>query len=196
MSDPRLHIGIFGGSFNPVHIGHLLLADYLAQTIPLHAIWFMLSPQNPLKRYPSSMPSDADRLAMLRIAAEQSPRLQVTDVELDMPRPSYTIDSLRRLRELHPHTRFSLIIGSDNWHIFHQWKDYQTIIREFTPVVYPRPGYEVDPLSLPPEVTLVDAPLIDLSSTAVRDFIARGVDVSLMLPAGVADYISRKNLYR
>ncbi|MDE6383175.1 MAG: nicotinate-nucleotide adenylyltransferase [Paramuribaculum sp.] len=192
----RPRIGILGGSFNPVHLGHIQLADYLVQTTQLTAVWLMLSPRNPLKQYPADMPSDEQRMDMLRIAAEATPRLEATDIELSMPRPSYTIDSLRRLRSLHPDVDFSLVIGSDNWLVFDQWRDYRSIIDEFSPVIYPRPGYPVDTDSLPEGVTLVSAPMLDISSTQLREAIAAGLDMNLFLPAGVMDYILTNNLYR
>lgn len=192
----RPRIGILGGSFNPVHLGHIQLADYIVQTTPLTAVWLMLSPRNPLKQYPADMPTDARRMDMLRIAAEASHRLEATDIELSMPRPSYTIDSLRRLRSLHPDADFSLVIGSDNWLVFEQWRDWQSIIAEFSPVIYPRPGYPVDPDTLPAGVTLVSAPMLDISSTQLRQAIASGLDMNLFLPAGVMDYILTNNLYR
>ena len=192
----RPRIGILGGSFNPVHLGHIQLADYLVQTTQLTAVWLMLSPRNPLKQYPADMPSDEQRMDMLRIAAEATPRLEATDIELSMPRPSYTIDSLRRLRSLHPDVDFSLVIGSDNWLVFDQWRDYRSIIDEFSPVIYPRPGYPVDTDSLPEGVTLVSAPMLDISSTQLREAIAAGLDMNLFLPAGVMDYIHTNNLYR
>lgn len=196
MMTPRPRIGILGGSFNPVHLGHIQLADYIVQTTPLTSVWLMLSPRNPLKQYPADMPSDAQRMDMLRIAAQASPRLEATDIELSMPRPSYTIDSLRRLRSLHPDVDFSLVIGSDNWLVFDQWRDWQSIIAEFHPVIYPRPGYPVDPETIPDGVTLVSAPMLDISSTQLRQAIASGLDMNLFLPAGVMDYILTNNLYR
>lgn len=193
---PRPRIGILGGSFNPVHLGHIQLADYIVQTTTLTAVWLMLSPRNPLKQYPADMPTDAQRMDMLRIAAEASPRLEATDIELSMPRPSYSIDSLRRLRSLHSDADFSLVIGSDNWLVFEQWRDWQSIIAEFSPVIYPRPGYPVDPDTLPAGVTLVSAPMLNISSTQLRQAIASGLDMNLFLPAGVMDYILTNNLYR
>lgn len=189
-------IGILGGSFNPVHAGHIMLADYIVRFTPLSQIWLMLSPLNPLKADSSQLIDDRDRLEMLRIATENNPRLRPCDIELSMPRPSYSFDSLSLLSELYPRTRFSLIIGSDNWLIFDRWKHHDKIIRRFDPIIYPRPGYDVDPESLPPNVTLVNAPTIDISSTFIRDAIAAGKRMDAFLPPGVAEYINDNHLYR
>lgn len=184
-----------GGSFNPVHIGHLLLADYLTQFTSLSQVWLMLSPLNPLKENPENLIDDAHRLEMLRIATRNTPGILPCDIELTMPRPSYTINSLRRLSEQHPSVRFSLVIGSDNWAIFNRWRSAEEIIERFSPIVYPRPGYPVDKASLPSEVTLVEAPVFDISSTFLREAIAQGHDMRLFMPDGVWDYIKTNHLY-
>lgn len=189
-------IGILGGSFNPVHTGHLSLAEYIVSHTPLSQVWLMLSPLNPLKADPSQLIDDRHRLEMLRIATEGNPPIRPCDIELSMPRPSYSYDSLSRLSELHPEARFSLIIGSDNWLIFDRWKHHDEIVSRFSPVIYPRPGYDVDPASLPPGVTLIDAPVYDISSTAIRNAIAAGEPAGPGLSPGVADYINDNHLYR
>lgn len=196
---PARHIGILGGSFNPVHIGHVMLADYIAQCAeadPIDEVWLMLSPLNPLKVSPGELVPENDRMAMLRLACAMSPRLKACDIELSMPRPSYTIDSLQALARAYPSCRFSLIIGSDNWAIFDRWRNSREIIERFSPVIYPRPGYGVDAATLPEGVSLIpDAPVTDISSTMLRRAIAAGKDMTCFLPAGVADYIRLNNLY-
>lgn len=188
-------IGILGGSFNPVHIGHIFLADYLVQFAGYDEVWLMLSPRNPLKDKSTANATDADRLNMLSIATSRTPGLKVCDIELTMPRPSYTIDSLIRLTELYPDCKFSLIIGSDNWLIFDRWKDYATIMRDFRLTVYPRPGYPIVTDSLPKEVRYVDAPTFNISSTFIRDSIAAHHDMTNFLPQGVGNYINEHKLY-
>ncbi len=184
-----------GGSYNPVHIAHVALADYICQVAKLHQVWLTLSPLNPLKSQPSQLIDDSLRLAMLKTACEKSNRLDVCDIELSLPRPSYTISTLRALAQQYPDYRFKLIIGSDNWLIFDRWKDSETIIRDFGVIVYPRPGYEVDPDTLPQGVSLADSPRLDISSTMIRESIARGIDMSVFLPTGVYDFIKQHNLY-
>lgn len=189
-------IGILGGSFNPVHIGHLLLADYLVQFTGLDEVWLMLSPQNPLKvSSANELIPDAERLRMLSLACSGCNGIKPCDIELAMPRPNYTIDSLSLLGEKHPDCRFRLIVGSDNWNIFNRWRDYESIINRFHPMVYPRPGYTVDVSRIPPHVTIVEAPVFDISSTFIRRAIAQGHDMHMFLPPAVWNYIKTNKLY-
>lgn len=188
-------IGILGGSFNPVHIGHMMLASYLQQFAGFEKVWLTLSPRNPLKLRPNELISDIARLEMLKIAVSASEGgLEVCDIELSMPRPSYTIDTLRLLSRRYSGRSFRLIIGSDNWRIFEQWKDYREILDNYGVVVYPRPGYPV-PQIYDDGVEVINAPLVRLSSTFIRDSIARGRDMNYFLPAGVYDYIKANRLY-
>ncbi len=192
----RRNIGILGGSFNPVHIGHILLADYLVQFTDLDEVWLMLSPQNPLKVSDATQPApDCVRLNMLHLATDSCQRIFPCEIELTMPRPNYTIDSLTLLAKQYPNADFRLVIGSDNWNIFDRWREHRTIISRFSPIVYPRPGYTVDKASVPADVTLVDAPVFDISSTFLREAIAAGHDMRLFLPEGVWNYIKTNKLY-
>lgn len=188
-------IGILGGSFNPVHIGHLMLASYLTQFTNLDAVWLTLSPLNPLKASSSELLPDIQRLKMLEIAVKGTERIGLCDIELSMPRPSYTVDTLSLLSRRYPGRRFKLIIGSDNWRIFEQWRDYETILRDYGVIVYPRPGYEVKETIFDDRVEQVNAPVTDLSSTFIRRALAKGKDMNLFLPAGVYDYIKTHHLY-
>lgn len=185
-----------GGSFNPVHAGHLMLADYLVQFGGLDEVWLMLSPLNPLKADQDAPTDDSHRMEMLRIATRHTPHVGVTDIELSLPRPSYSCTSLRALRERYPECRFSLVIGSDNWLCFDRWRNHREIIAEFTPVIYPRPGYPVDPATLPDGVSIVDAPVFEISSTFIRSAIAEGHDMTNFLPPGVYEYICAESLYK
>ena len=186
-------IGILGGSFNPVHIGHMIIASYIAQEGYVDKVWLTLSPQNPFKDASGLIP-DLKRLAMLNMATRTASCIETCDIELSMPRPSYTINTLDVLRKQHPHKHFKLIIGSDNWNIFDRWRESQRILDEFGVIVYLRPGYDVERRNVD-GLEVVDAPGINLSSTFVRDAIENGRDMNLFLPQGVYKYITDNNLY-
>ena len=185
-------IGLLGGSFNPVHCGHMMLAAYLTQWDIVDRVWLMLSPRNPLKN-PLELIPDTRRLAMLSIATRGVERVDTCDIELSMPLPSYTINTLDLLASRYPGRRFKLVIGSDNWQVFDQWRDWQRILDEYGVIVYPRPGYpvenHVDGMETIAPIT------VNLSSTQVRDAIARGRDMSCFLPPGVYKYIVDNKLY-
>lgn len=189
----RKKIGLFGGSFDPVHSGHLMVASFIAQNSDLDEVWLNLSPCNPLKAEPRES-GDEDRLTMLRRAVEGVPFLDVCSIELTMPYPSYTISTLRKLEDVYPDYDFKVIVGSDNWNLFDRWKDSDTIVKDFGVIVYPRPGYPVD--NVPEGVQVVDAPLIELSSTFIRENVKDGKDMNFFLPQSVYQYIQKRNLYR
>lgn len=186
-------IGIFGGSFNPVHIGHMQVASYLAQWGYVDEVWLTLSPRNPLKE-PGDLIPDMKRLTMLSIALKGSENLDICDIELTMPRPNYTVNTLRQLKEMYPDFHFKLIVGSDNWRIFQRWKEPQVILDEFGVIVYMRPGYPVENRNVP-GMEVTQAPMADISSTFIRDAIARGRDMTYYLPQGVYKYILDNKLY-
>lgn len=187
-------IGIFGGSFNPVHIGHLIIADFIRQQSHLDEVWLMLSPLNPLKNE-EGLASDKDRLAMLRIATRNMQSIKPSEVECQLPRPSFTAVTLRELSCRFSDCIFSLIIGSDNWNIFNRWREYKFILDNYEILVYPRP--DAPPIANPLEgnVRIIDAPVLGLSSTFIRKSITEGLDVNLLLPSGVYDYIKLNKLY-
>lgn len=187
-------IGIMGGSYNPVHIGHLMVADYVRQHARLDSVLMALSPMNPFKADSTELIDDSHRMSMLEIACREVEGIEPCGLELDMPRPSYTIDTLHRLREMNPDNRYTIIIGSDNWLAFDRWRSADDIIREFGVIVYPRPGYEIR--TVPPwGVEIVNAPTIDISSTIIREQIAAGFDMNIFLPRGVYGYIKSHQLY-
>lgn len=193
-TDTRPVVGILGGSFNPVHIGHTMLASYMAQWGYVDSVWLTLSPRNPLKTNPSALIPDTKRLAMLNMAIKGAPQLDVCDIELSMPTPSYTINTLDLLASRYPNRRFRLIIGSDNWAIFDRWRDSHRILEEYGVIVYPRPGYPI-PAGHVDGMEVVDAPMVNISSTFVRAAIAKGRDMTYFLPQGVAKYICDHKLY-
>lgn len=187
-------IGLLGGSFNPVHIGHMMVAEYIARFSDVDAVWLVLSPRNPLKD-PAELIDDRHRLAMLRLAAEGSEVVDVCDIELQMPRPSYTIDTLRRLRELYPQHTFHWITGYDNLLQLPQWKDWQSILSEFGLLVYPREGFGSAAVEIPAGARVIKAPAVEVSSTMIRHAAAHGILLRYFLPHGVANYIKTHNLY-
>lgn len=186
-------IGIFGGSFNPVHIGHLMVASYLTQWKVVDTVWLTLSPQNPLKDANSLIP-DLKRLEMLRIACKNVKNVEICDIELSMPRPSYTIDTLKFLRKKYPNKQFKLIIGSDNWNAFDHWKNGDEILEDFGVIVYPRPGFEIKNKYVD-GMDYVHSPAVDISSTFVRQAIVKGKDMNCFLPNGVYEFIKEHRLY-
>lgn len=187
-------IGILGGSFNPVHIGHLMLANYLRQFTGLDAVWLTLSPLNPLKADSTELISDIHRLKMLSLATAGVDGIGTCDIELSMPRPSYTINTLDLLNRRYPRRSFKLIIGSDNYRIFDRWRDGDRIKRDYGLIVYPRPGYPV-PNLYEDGVDVIDAPQSNLSSTFIRRAIARGYDMNYFLHPDVYRYIKENGLY-
>lgn len=187
-------IGVFGGSFNPVHAGHISLAREVVARKLADKVMMVMSPLNPLKEDPASLIDDDLRMELLRIACLPYPELEASDMELSMPRPSYTIDTLRRLAASHPGNTFRLVIGADNWECFDRWKDYREILRDFHPIVYPREGCE-----LPGEdsqATPMWADLLPVSSTMIRQRLIKGEPVNNLLPPAVLDYIRANGLYR
>lgn len=187
-------IGIMGGSFNPVHMGHMMLAQYLREWGLVDKVWLTLSPRNPLKSAVDLMP-DMKRLAMLHRATKDIKGIETCDIELSMPRPSYTIDTLDTLAHRYPSKKFRLIIGSDNWAIFTKWKDWELILDRYGVIVYPRLGYPVND-KYADGMEYVEAPVLDISSTFIRNAVARDRDVSFFLPPGVYKYIIDNKLYR
>lgn len=186
-------IGIMGGSFNPVHTGHMMVATYLAQWGYVDKVWLTLSPRNPLKDA-RNLVADMRRLAMLQMATKGIDGVETCDIELSMPRPSYTINTLDTLAKRYPTKRFKLIIGSDNWSIFDQWREHERILEQFGVIVYPRDGYPVDNLHVD-GMEFVAAPKADISSTFVRAAIQSGRDMTFFVPPGVYKYIQANKLY-
>ncbi len=188
-------VGIFGGSFNPVHNGHLVLADFIRNRSNLDEIWFVLSPLNPIKENPAELLPDDVRFAMLRRAVDPIEHFIPSDIELTMPRPSYTVDTLRKLTADNPDTEFYLIIGADNYASFDRWKNPDEILSLAQIIVYPRPGIEM-PEPVSDRVQIADAPLIDISSTQIRRMLSDGESVNLLVPDAVYNYIVQHQLYK
>ena len=176
-----IRTGIFGGSYNPIHIGHLALANYLCEYGDLDELWFMVSPQNPFKAHSSDLWDDNLRLELVRLAVEDYPKFQASDFEFQLPRPSYMVNTLQKLRETYPDREFVLIIGADNWASFPRWKNADIIMKHHPLIIYLRPGYEIDASALPDNVRLINTPLLEVSSTFIRESLKQGKDVRYFL---------------
>lgn len=192
-----MKIGIFGGSFNPIHSGHAIIAHHIISSGAVDRLWLMVSPVNPLKVGLEQQVADTDRLRMVEMVTRPLENVETSAFEFTMPKPSYTIDTLNALQAKFPDDEFYLVTGADNWAIFGRWRNSEEILAKYHLLVYPRLGYEVViPEELRDRVTLVDAPIIELSSTAVRERLAQGLSARYYVPDEILNYIERKGLYR
>ena len=186
--------GIFGGSFNPIHNGHISLARQLKEAACLDEVWLMVSPQNPMKRQ-ADLLSDEARLLMARLALENEPGIVASDYEMHLPKPSYTWLTLQALSRDFPDRQFVLMIGGDNWAIFDKWYHSADILQNHQIVVYPRRDKQPVRRELPASVTIVEAELLDISSTEIRQRIRKGRSIQELVPPPVATFIKQKSLY-
>ncbi len=180
----KIRTGIYGGSFNPIHNGHIAIARAMTTRAGLDEVWLVVSPQNPLKPA-GSLLADEKRLLMAQTAVSAIPGVTATDYEFRLPRPSYMWNTLQSLSRDFPERDFTLLIGADNWAVFHRWFRADDIIAHYPIAIYPRTGYPIDTASLPPNVKLIDTGLYDISSTQVRELIARGGDIMGLVPDSV-----------
>lgn len=191
-----MNIGIFSGSFNPIHIGHLILANYITEFSDIDEVWFLVTPQNPFKENEDLLDEDL-RLEMTELAVKDFNKIKVSDIEFNLPKPSYTINTLNVLEEKYPDCNFSLIIGADNWEVFALWKDYEEILEQYKIYVYPRLGHSVAMLSkYKKKVEVLDSPIVEISSTFIRNSLRKKKNVKAFLPEGVYRYIEEKQLYQ
>ncbi|MFA6702736.1 MAG: nicotinate (nicotinamide) nucleotide adenylyltransferase [Dysgonamonadaceae bacterium] len=191
----KKQIGIFSGSFNPIHVGHLILANYMAEFTTLDEVWLLVSPYNPLKEKDDLL-DEKTRLKMTEIALEDYDYLNASDFEFNLPRPSYTINTLDKLSTDFPDCIFTLIIGGDSWLDFHRWKDFDRLRREYNIIIYPRLGEDVViPSEFSQNVKLVNAPVMDISSTFIRECIKEGKNMRAFVPSRVYDFIEENKLY-
>jgi len=183
-------VALYFGSFNPIHIGHLALANYVCEYGGVDELWFVVSPRNPFKEGADLMDDDL-RLELVQLATQDYPRFQVCDVEFHLTRPSYTIHTLDALREQHPDVEFTLLIGSDNWEMFPKWYEASRIMADYHVLIYPRPEYPIDPETLPSTIKLIDAPLFEVSSTFIREAMREGKDVRYFLHPAVYERLMK-----
>lgn len=189
------YTGLFFGSFNPIHVGHMILANYFVEFAGLGELWFVVSPHNPLKEQKSLL-ADYHRLEMVNLALDDDPRFRASDIEFHLPKPSYTVHTLAYLEEKYPNRKFALIIGGDNLESFHKWKNPEVLLQRFPVLVYSRPGHDNGSYSNHPSVKVFEAPLMEISSSMVRMAIRQGKNMRFFLPQGVWKYVEEMNLYK
>lgn len=186
--------GLFFGSFNPIHIGHLAIANYMVEFSDIEELWFVVSPQNPLKEKKTLL-EDYHRLELTRMAIGDDQRFFVSNIEFGMPTPSYTIDTLTYLKETQPYRIFSIIMGADGLKNFHKWKNATLLAENYHRLIYPRPGISKEEILSHENTTLVDAPIIEISSSFIRKAIRNGKDIRHFLPGKTYKYIKSMHFY-
>ncbi|HEY6504395.1 MAG TPA: nicotinate (nicotinamide) nucleotide adenylyltransferase [Chitinophagaceae bacterium] len=189
-----MKIGLYFGSFNPVHTGHLIIANHLLNSTELQKIWFIVSPQNPFKES-TTLLNEYSRLHLLKTATEDDNRIKVLDIEFNLPKPSYTSVTLIHLEEKYPGNEFSIIMGSDSFQNLDKWKNYETIIKNYTVYIYIRPGFEVKN-DINATIRIVKAPLLQISSTEIRQLIKEGKSIRYIVPEKVREEIEKGGYYR
>ncbi|WP_281615563.1 nicotinate (nicotinamide) nucleotide adenylyltransferase [Flammeovirga sp. SubArs3] len=187
--------GLFFGSFNPIHVGHLILANAMVQSGEVDEVWFVVSPQNPFKKR-SSLLHEFDRLDMVNAAIQNNFNFKASDIEFRMPKPSYTVDTLVYLSEKNPMHNFKLIVGEDNLAGFKKWKNHEVILNDYGLLVYPRPKSKPSDLKDHPHVKLIEAPMVDISATYIRNAIKENKDIRYLVPEGVREFITSKHFYQ
>jgi nicotinate-nucleotide adenylyltransferase len=188
-------IGLFFGSFNPVHIGHMIIANFMVNHSDLDKIWMVVSPHNPHKEK-KSLAKDHDRLHLVDLAIGDNTGIKASDIEFHLPKPSYTIDTLTYLKEKYPHHEFCLIMGGDNLGTFHKWKNYEKILDNHNIFVYKRPDYELGELQKHESITILDAPLLTISASYIRRQIKEGNSIQYLVPDSVWKYLAGSSMYR
>ena len=186
--------GLFFGSFNPIHTGHMIISNYMLEFTDLDDVWMVISPHNPLKEKKTLL-ADHHRYAMVQIAVEDNPRLRASNIEFKMPQPSYTIDTLVRLEEKYPTQQFVLIAGTDIFPTFHKWKNYEILLEHYKFYIYRRPGYDPGPFASHPHVFIFDTPLMEISSSFIRQAIFDGRDTRYFVPDKVYNYIREMHFH-
>jgi nicotinate-nucleotide adenylyltransferase len=192
----RLKIGLYFGSFNPVHIGHLAIANYIVEFTNIDRLWFVVSPQNPFKKKENLL-ADYHRLELVNRAIEFDNRFKASNIEFNLPKPSYTVDTLAYLKERYPENSFVILMGSDNLESFHKWKNSDVILENYGVIVYPRPGFDSFKIPAHKNITVAEnVPLMEISSSFIRDAIKAGKDVRHFIPHKAWEYLDEMNFYR
>jgi len=191
-----MKIGLFFGSFNPIHIGHLIIANFMSENTDLEKIWFVVTPQNPFKNKNSLM-ANHHRLEMVNLAVQDYPKFQASNIEFSLPVPSYTIDTLVVLREKYPQHEFSLLLGEDNLKSFHKWKNYEQILKNHRIFVYPRMGTETQDVEIQhTNIIKVPAPVVEISAVSIRQMIKENKNIRPLVPPEVFTYIDGSSMYK
>ena len=196
MASPK-KIGLYFGTFNPIHVGHLTIANYMVEFSDLNEVWFVVTPHNPHKKKKTLL-DDIHRLTMVRIAIENYPKLKASNIEFGLPQPNYTINTLAHLEENYPGNQFCLIMGEDNLKSLQKWKNYEVILARYELYVYPRVSEGTIEIQFKdhPKIHTIDAPIMELSSTFIRNAIAKGKNIRPMLPQNVWEYLDEMNFYK
>lgn len=189
-----MKIGLYFGSFNPIHTGHLIIASYVANHTNLQQVWFVVSPQNPLKPKMVLL-NEYHRLHLVHLAVEDDLRLRASDIEFKMPRPSYTIDTLTYLREKHPQHEFSIIMGSDSFQNLPRWKNFELLIKDYPFIIYKRNGFEVTD-TYGARTTVLDAPMLNISATEIRNNIKSNKTIRYLVPEKVREEVEQNSYYK
>ena len=189
-----MKIGLFFGSFNPVHVAHLIIANHILNETDIEKVWFVVSPQNPFKTS-SALLNEYHRLHLVRLATEDDTRIRASDIEFGLPKPSYTSSTLVYLAEKHPEHEFCIILGSDSFQNLPQWKNSESIIKNYPLYVYKRPGFDID-ITTGAHLHVLDAPLLQLSATQLRKYIREGKSVRYMIPDKVLEEIEKGGYYK
>ena len=191
-----MKIGLYFGTFNPIHIGHLIIANHMAEHSDLDQIWMIVTPHNPLKQK-NTLLNDYQRLHLVFLATEDYPKIKPSDIEFKLSQPNYTVNTLAELCKAFPNDTFVPIIGGDNLQSFHLWKDYETILNQHQVFVYRRAGYHENPLlANHPKIKIFEVPLLNISSTYIREMLQAGKSVKYLVPEKVEEYINQHKLYR
>jgi len=189
-----MKIGLYFGSFNPIHIGHLIIANFFINETELKKVWLIVSPQNPLKKN-NNLLNEYDRLHLARLSTEEDNRITVSDIEFNLPRPSYTVETLIYLQEKYPKHEFSIIMGSDSFMNLNKWKNYEKIIKGYQIYIYKREGFEIDN-TISANIKIVNTPILQISATYIRELIKAGKSIRYLVPENVREEIESRKFYK